>query len=66
MKKGRKMTMIRVSEETRIALNILAGEIRSEAGLPSSQNDALWQLIKDCRKDIAERALKLAKEKKTA
>jgi hypothetical protein len=63
MKKGRKMTMIRVGEETRIALNILVGEMRSEAGLVGSQNDAMWRLIKDCRPDVAERAVKLADEK---
>jgi len=62
VKKGRKMTMIRVSEETRIALNILVGEIRSEAGQMASQNDALWRLIQQYRKDVAERAHKAAEE----
>ena len=65
MKKGRKMTMIRVSDETRIALNILVGEMRSEAGQVGSQNDAMWRLIKDCRPDVAERAVKLSEEKET-
>lgn len=53
---NRKTVPMRVDTRTLRAINMLAGEQQLKTGGKLSANDAVWELIREHRPDIAERA----------